>query len=416
MYLEFFELEESPFKLTPDASFLYLSKAHARAKAYMDYTIWNRDGFVVITGEIGSGKTTLIQHLLTSLDDNVEVARLYQTQLDEIQFFQAILVEFGFKPFNASKVELLDMLNTFLIEQYGLDRQVILIIDEAQNLSPRVLEEIRLLTGMETHKEKILNLILVGQPELKELMDAPGMEQLSQRIRFRFHLKNLTEEETREYIYHRLTIAGNRKDNLFHSNTIPLIYRYTGGTPRLINILCDTALICGFVDKIKIIDEVLIEAAIEELQWSPFSERAGVQYAADRRQTPFDHETVARLIDINDGNTNHEHLLTKDRTTLGRMPGNDIIINDEMVSVHHAKIINIHGNCFLEDLDSTNGTYVNSERIKKCVLKHGDRISLARYKLQYLNEPLASRAVDDSQVRQISGDTFTMPGPKTKIK
>jgi putative secretion ATPase (PEP-CTERM system associated) len=274
MYLEFFELNEHPFQLTPDPEFLYLGKGHARAKAYMDYTIWNRDSFVVITGEIGSGKTTLIRHLLSTLDENVIVAKLHQTQLNEIEFYQAVLVEFGFKPFSASKVELIDMLNTYLAEQYSQRRQVVLIIDEAQNLSPRVLEEVRLMTGLETHKEKILNLILVGQPELKELLDAPGMEQLNQRIRFRFHLKALTEEETKEYIDHRLAVAGNETPDLFPPATLPVIHRYTGGVPRLINTLCDTALISAFVEDQRDITVELVEDAIEELQWTPYSERA----------------------------------------------------------------------------------------------------------------------------------------------
>ena len=208
MYLEHFGLERQPFQLTPDADFLYLSKGHKRAKAYMDYTVWNRDGFVVITGEIGSGKTTLIQSLLGSVGDDVIIARVYQTQLDEIEFFQAILVEFGFKPFNASKVELIEMLNNFLLEQYQQGRQVILVIDEAQNLSRRVLEEVRMLTGMETQQERILNLVLVGQPELKQVLDAPGMEQLCQRIRFRFHLAPLDQEDIPSYVRHRMSTAG----------------------------------------------------------------------------------------------------------------------------------------------------------------------------------------------------------------
>ena len=167
MYLEFFGLKEYPFRLTPDVDFLFMSSAHARAKAYMDYSVWNREGFVVITGEIGCGKTTLIQKLLSELnDEDVLVAKIFQTQLDDVEFLQAVLVEFGLNPFNAKKVELMDMLNTFLIENFHNDRQAILIVDEAHNLSMKALEEIRMLSGLETHKEKILHVILVGQPQL----------------------------------------------------------------------------------------------------------------------------------------------------------------------------------------------------------------------------------------------------------
>ncbi|MDH5622556.1 MAG: ATP-binding protein, partial [Gammaproteobacteria bacterium] len=153
-YLEHFELTEQPFRLTPDPEFLYWSKQHARAKAYMESTIWLADGFVVITGEIGSGKTTLLQSFLSELDDDVVYAVVSQTQLSPTQFLQAVLTEFGFKPFNKRKVELLDMLNMFLIEQYSNGKKVVLIVDEAQNLSTKVLEEIRLISGIETHKEK----------------------------------------------------------------------------------------------------------------------------------------------------------------------------------------------------------------------------------------------------------------------
>jgi general secretion pathway protein A len=159
-YIEHFKLNEQPFRLTPDPDFVYWSKQHARAKAYMESTIWLADGFVVITGEIGSGKTTLLQTFLAELEDDVVYAVISQTQLTPTQFLQAVLAEFGFKPFNKRKVELLDMLNMFLIEQYSNGKKVILIVDEAQNLSKKVLEEIRLLSGIETHKEKVLRIFI----------------------------------------------------------------------------------------------------------------------------------------------------------------------------------------------------------------------------------------------------------------
>src|SRR3989454_5054167 len=208
MYFKHFGLKAQPFQLTPDIGFLFMSEAHTRAKAYMDYTVWNREGFVVITGEIGCGKTTLIQKVLSELDENVVVAKIFQTQLDEVEFLQAMLVDFGLNPFNAKKVELLDMLNTFLLEQFVQGKQIVLIVDDAHNLSLKVLEEIRMLSGLETQKEKILHVILVGQPPLNELIESPELEQLLQRVRLRFHLKALSVEETADYIAHRLKVAG----------------------------------------------------------------------------------------------------------------------------------------------------------------------------------------------------------------
>jgi general secretion pathway protein A len=183
MYLELFKLKELPFRLSPDPAFLYLSKNHARAKAYMESTIWFTDGFVIITGEIGAGKTTLIETFLSELEKDVVVAQINQTQLSPNEFLQSILVQFGFQPFNMKKVELMSTLNNFLIEQYANGRRVLLIIDEAQNLSMKVLEEVRLLSGIETTKDKVMRIILAGQPELNEKLDMPELAQLTQRVR-----------------------------------------------------------------------------------------------------------------------------------------------------------------------------------------------------------------------------------------
>ncbi len=275
MYLDHFRLKEHPFQITPDSDFLYMSAAHSRAKAYMDYSIRNRDGFVIITGEVGAGKTTLIRKLLSEFDDNVLVAKIFQTQLDETQFLQAVLVEFGLNPFNAGKVELMDMLSSFLVESFLKRKQLVLIVDEAQNLNRRVLEEIRMLSGLETEKQKILHVILVGQPELNETLDAPGLEQLTQRVRLRFHIAALTEAESADYIYHRLRVAGAADpEALFAREAIPPIYEYTGGIPRLINTLCDTALTCAFADDSPCVDDGIVKSAILELQWKPFNTRS----------------------------------------------------------------------------------------------------------------------------------------------
>ncbi|MGB7541243.1 MAG: AAA family ATPase [Burkholderiales bacterium] len=273
MYLEHFRLKAQPFQLTPDIGFLFMSEVHGRAKAYMDYTVWNREGFVVITGEIGSGKTTLIQKLLSELDESVVVAKIFQTQLDEVEFLQAVLVEVGLNPFNAKKVELLDMLNSFLIEQYLQRKQIVLVVDDAHNLSMKVLEEIRMLAGLETHKEKILHVILVGQPQLNDTLDHPEMEQLTQRVKLRYHIRALSDQEQGDYIRYRLSIAGAKDRTLFPQDTLPVIYKYTGGIPRLINTLCDTVLTVAYADNVSVITPEVVEAAVKELQWQSYTER-----------------------------------------------------------------------------------------------------------------------------------------------
>lgn len=280
MYLDFFGLRDFPFRLTPDTEFLYMSSAHARAKAYMDYSVWNREGFVVITGEIGCGKTMLVKKLLTELDEeNVLVGKIFQTQLNDVEFLQSVLVEFGLNPFNAKKVELIDMLNTFLIENYQKLKQIVLIVDDAHNLNIKALEEIRMLSGLETQKEKILHVILVGQPQLNEMLESPELEQLMQRVRLRFHLRPLSLEDTSAYITHRMNVAGAARSDIFTPEAIPVIHKFTGGVPRLINTLCDTALTVAFADEIHTITIAALKEAIDELQWQSYDRRVPAKRA-----------------------------------------------------------------------------------------------------------------------------------------
>jgi general secretion pathway protein A len=294
MYLSAFNLKAYPFQVAPDADFLYLSKAHARAKAYLDYAIWSPDGFVVITGEIGCGKTILLKKIISELPKSVVVAKIFQTQVDEVEFLRLLLAEFGIKEFEANKAQLLDTLNTFLLTQNMQKRQVVLIVDEAQNLSARVLEEIRLLSGLEVENQKIINVVLAGQSELSDKLDSAGLEQLAQRVQLRFHIKPLAEGEIGDYIEHRLATAGADKRNIFPKDTIPLIYRYTGGVPRLINILCDTTLTAAFVESIPLVSTKLVQMAVQELQWAPYAERFEKSQKS-KPQPAFDEPTMAHI-------------------------------------------------------------------------------------------------------------------------
>ncbi len=397
MYLDFFKLQDYPFRLTPDPRYLFLSQAHSRAKAYMDFSVWKQSSFVVITGDIGAGKTTLIENLLSDTEQNVLVARIYQTQLDEQELLQAILVEFGFKPFNAGKVELLNMLKEFLLEQHAQNRLVLLVIDEAQNLSPRVLEEIRLLSGMETHTEKMLNVLLVGQPELNETLDSPGLEQLVQRIRLRFHVGSLSVEETDEYIKHRLQVAGAEDVDIFSAEVVESIYHYTGGVPRLVNILCDTILLGAFVEDISSISPKEVITAVEELQWVAYDERSANKYHAQAYALRPNLGIPPKLIVMDEGKTLGEFFLDKQTVTLGRSPNNDVQLNDSKVSGSHAQIVTTRKHSFLIDLGSTNGTYMDGRAIKKYKLKDGDVFSITnKYRIKYMK--------GDEEVRPYSKD------------
>ncbi len=383
-YVEHFNLTEQPFRLTPDPDFVYWSKQHARAKAYMESTIWLADGFVVISGEIGSGKTTLLQSFLADVGDDIVYAVVSQTQLTATQFLQAVLTEFGFKPFKKRKVELLDMLNMFLIEQYSNGKKVVLIVDEAQNLSKKVLEEIRMLSGIETHKEKVLRIILAGQPELRQTLDSPTLKQLVQRIRLRFHLGPLDKRELQEYIKHRLKVAGRETDDLFDEMCYEVVYRYAGGVPRLINTLCDTALLCAFADDKDIVEVSDLRSAIKELGWQEHENSTGVFGAI--RNIAIGHTTDLHVTQIEvqtDGETVSVQSFPPGRVIVGRSPDNEIYIKSKFVSRHHAQLVSDEDGCVIEDLNSTNGMFIDEKQIKKRRLQTGDVVSLGVHQLVY---------------------------------
>ena len=410
MYLEPFKLRELPFRLSPDPQFLYLSKQHARAKAYMESTIWFTDGFVVITGEIGSGKTTLIEAFLKEVPADVVVAQINQTQVSAIDFLQAVLVQFGFSPFKMRKGELISTLNNFLIEQYAAGRKVLLIVDEAQNLGLRVLEEIRMLSGVETTKEKVLRIILAGQPELNNKLDAPSLEQLTQRVRLRFHLQALSDAETRSYIQHRLDVAGAGDRELFAADTFPEIFRYCGGVPRLINTLCDTAMMAAFTADRGIVTRSDLAAAVQELQWveyaarphrhAPSSTAAGGNSAAARAAGA----SLGHLLVAADGRTVQEVPLRLGRLIVGRTPDNDVQIDSRFVSRHHCQVITTIHSCVIEDLNSTNGIYVKSNRVRRHYLNDGDVVLVGKHELIY---------VDERSLRARGALTDTVPGLRT---
>lgn len=386
MYCDLFQLKEPPFRLTPDPQFLFASKQHARAKAYMESTIWLADGFVVITGDIGSGKTTLIESFLAEVPPDIVVAHISQTQLSPVEFLQALLVEFGFKPFRKRKVELLAMLKDFLVEQYAGGKKLMLVIDEAQNLSRKVLEEVRLLSGLESQKEKLIRIIIAGQPELSRKLDSPRLEQLTQRVRLRFHLGALSKRETHEYIAHRLNVAGANGRTIFTDAAADMVFRFAGGVPRLVNVLCDTAMLCAFAEEKTLVDERLVKAAADELQWVEFAERLREQEQraeATGQFAPSPGGPLARLEVLFRDEFVAEFKLGFGRAIIGRTPDNDLQIRSKFISRHHAQIVSDAEQSVVEDLNSTNGVYVKSKRVKHYELKDGDVIQLGEHKLLY---------------------------------
>ncbi|HOH43337.1 MAG TPA: AAA family ATPase, partial [Candidatus Hydrogenedentes bacterium] len=266
MYESFYGLRERPFNLTPDPKFLYLSEKHKEAFAHLLYGIKNRSGFVMITGEIGTGKTTLCRNLLNQLDSNTEVAFIFNPFLSAIELMKKINQEFGIESDADTVLELTEELNVHLLHSSAMGKDCVLVIDEAQNLSPQVLEQIRLLSNLETDTEKLLQIILIGQPELAEKLALRELRQLNQRITARYHLKSLSASETLQYIAYRIHVAGGRKRINFTKAAVTQVYKLAGGVPRMINALCDRTLLIGYTKEQHVISAKLVKQAEKEIR------------------------------------------------------------------------------------------------------------------------------------------------------
>jgi general secretion pathway protein A len=266
MYLSFFGLNEKPFAITPDPRYLYLSERHAEALAHLLYGIKEAGGFVQLTGEVGTGKTTIIRSLLAQTPKNAEIALVLNPRMTAPEFLLTLCEEIGIGvPDYAvgSGKDLVDILNDYLLKAHGGGRRVVLVVDEAQNLAPEVLEQVRLLTNLETNTQKLLQIILIGQPELRELLARNELRQLAQRITGRYHLDPLSADETTSYVRHRLRVAGATTD-IFTPLALSEVYRLSGGVPRVINVICDRALLGAYTqDRHRVTPSLVRDAAQE---------------------------------------------------------------------------------------------------------------------------------------------------------
>jgi putative secretion ATPase (PEP-CTERM system associated) len=267
MYERFYNLRERPFSLTPDPDYLYPSRVHSEALAYLRCGIEGQAGFVIITGEIGSGKTTLLQTVLRGLDRQTSVARLVNTMLDAKELIEAIMLDFGLDPgAGRGKPLLLRDLARFLVDQRMSGRLSLLVIDEAQNLSMAALEEIRMLSNLETEKSKLVQIVLVGQPNLRDLLARPEMEQLRQRITVSYHLLPLGADETAAYVNHRLKRASIGTPLQFSDEVSAIVHQYSQGVPRTINVIADAILLFGYGEDRRVIDAELVRQVVQELE------------------------------------------------------------------------------------------------------------------------------------------------------
>jgi general secretion pathway protein A len=266
MYEAYFGLKENPFTLSPDPRYFYLSPQHREALNCLIYGIGEKKGFMVVTGGIGTGKTTLCRALLAGLDGSTASALIFNPALSDIELLKTINQEFGIRMVGrGTKKRYLDGLNTFLMQNFAAGKNAVLLIDEAQNLSHSVLEQIRMLSNLETVREKLIQIILLGQPELRRLLALPSLRQLNERITVRYDLKPLARDDVRRYIEHRMATASGQTDGIFTQGSYGQIYRASRGIPRRINAICDRALLVAYGQDLRIVDRRLVRAAIRDI-------------------------------------------------------------------------------------------------------------------------------------------------------
>lgn len=265
MYKDFFGFKKSPFDITSDPQFLYMSRSHREALNHMLYGIGQKKGFISITGEVGTGKTTLCRMLFRQLDKKTKFAFIFNPGLNEQELLIAIAEDFGIKVKNPTKLSIFRALNAFLIKQLKRGYNVVLVIDEAQNMTVDVLEQIRMLSNLETENEKLFEIILVGQPELEQKLKLPQLRQLRQRISVSYNIKPLMSSEIGPYVYHRLNVAGSKGDIFFTADAIENVYEYSKGTPRLINLVCDKSMLKAYIMETKTITKDMVRESISDL-------------------------------------------------------------------------------------------------------------------------------------------------------
>ncbi|NND53354.1 MAG: AAA family ATPase [Gammaproteobacteria bacterium] len=384
MYLDHFNLSCRPFEEIPDHRFLYLSPQHSRALANIEYALTTRDSFVAIAGEIGMGKTTLLNQVFADLPNSVSVARVTHTTLTPIELLHTLLNEFGLQTYKKNKVFCLDKLREFFAAEKAAGRQVVILVDEAQNLSVKALEELRLLSSMDLELAGLVSVVLVGQPQLNALLDSPQLEQLRQRVRLRQHLMPLSQDETRAYIDKRLEIAGSSAEAIFSPDAVDRVYVYTAGVPRLINTLCEAVLTSSWTEDETKVEADRVDEVAAELGWRerhldgpvpPAAATTGVDDTDERRMV---YGWLRRT--LQEANEYWVPIYNLP-FTIGRTSDNRLRLSHAHISRKHAAIEQIGEDLCICDKGSRNGTFLNGEKIQSAPLKDGDRVAFGNVEL-----------------------------------
>ena len=374
LYLEHFNLDRNPFDQVPNPDFLFMTPQHEEALTRMQFALAINDSFTIVTGEVGSGKTTLVRKLLAGMEDEFRSAFVTHTRVSALELLQMILYELGVKPFKMGKTELLVKFRRIVEKEREGGRRVVVVVDEAQNFDAGVLEELRLLTCMDTEDTKSINIILIGQPQLSDTVASPDLDQLRQRCRLRFHLNALSETETPQYVRHRLEHAGGKPDEIFDDEALASIYVHTRGIPRLINTLCDTSLIMAKVNKDDRVTMKAVDDALAELAWEYIS-LANVGSAQDQLDI---HSTAELTVTVR-GKARAKYTLNMPSYVIGRSDDCSIVIKSKFLSRHHALLLRDSQGWMILDLKSTNGISVNGRDVNFARLTDRDVIGIGEF-------------------------------------
>ena len=415
MYEQYFGLNSRPFDLTPDPRFIYMTPQHSRAVANIKFALMNRDSFVIITGEIGTGKTTILNTVLDELGPDYVTAKLTHTTLSRIELLQALLSEFGMPNYTKKKVLLLDTLRSFFEEKSREGKHVVIIVDEAQNLDMQALEELRLLSCIDNSDRRIVSIVLTGQRGLDDLVDSPGLRQLRQRARLRQRLEPLDDQDTKAYIRHRLEVAGGDVEEIFTPEALAEVHRLCFGVPRLINTLCDTAMMACMVEEQPRVSLEVVDTAAHELRWSWLEERDEEASERGPEAPRADDAPPVNLIVYRSGKLVEQVQPRGFPFVIGRSNANDLVILDKEVSRRHALIDRIGGIYVIEDLNSKNGVMVNRKRRSRALLRSGDIITFGQIDVTFHAEEAGEEVAelvaenDTSNVATLAKDSTELP-------
>ncbi|VAW99420.1 hypothetical protein MNBD_GAMMA22-1530 [hydrothermal vent metagenome] len=406
-FLKYFGFSDHPFLNSSNPEYQYSSRTHRQAKSHLEYAMQIPDGVSIITGDFGTGKKMLVQDTLSNQNDNLCIVEIITPPKDALELLTVIASSIGKQFLTPEKEQLLDVINERVLEQQALSSKIIIVLYQVQDYSFEVLEQIRSLSDNKINNQRAINVLLSGNPELYKHLDEIGIPQLSRRVRYRIHINTLNESETYEYILHRLNVAGCNDPTLFSSSAIDYIYHTSSGHPKYINELCSFSLIRAFVENKHTIDLELVKKAYDELQQHPkdhqIIEKLKNYQNSIRQQT----KSRPKFLLFLKGNLLGEYSLLNDVMTIGRSHDNDIYIDDPRISRYHATISIQNDVTIIQDLESTNGVFVNKVNTRLSTIEDEDVIQIGLHQIKVVHKvKFVNKEEEFEKTRQAMSDTI----------